>query len=609
MLGHSLHDILWNLNVDELLIYLKLFAPSTKIKTKAAIVDELKLNYKSLTKWIDSLGELEKSALAEAVHHWNGEYKHSSFVAKYGHSIDFGSVRQNRQTPLRPIGLFFFRVRDGSGLTYIIPSDLQEDIKKLLAPPTAKGINTVNDIPGQISFNLRWRKDENLTYPFQIRNTEYTSQFEILNLLNLIQAEKISVSDKTRLPSAQAQKNIDQSLFDGDFFGQVNSNQFSKTQYDDDAKIEGPVRAFAWPMLIQGGKLAQLSGTKLKLTTKGKSALSTHPHETLKLLWSTWIKSDLFDEFKRIDIVRGQTGNGARGMSTPSGRKNVIDAAMVELPPNEWVDIDEFFKFIQANNFDFNVTNDPWNLYICEKQYGSLGYDGYHNWNLLEARYILCLLFEYAATLGIIDIAYTPAAHTRSDYANLWGTDDNLFFSRYDGLKYIRLNSFGAYCLNVTTNYVPPVLENKKTISILPNFDIIVTKELGLADKSMLEFLASNKSQLVWTLDEKKILSSLEEGKNLDQLKNYLLALSGELFPPSVAQFFNDIESRVTSLKPKGEAYIVICKDETLAALIANDIQMKKISVWNTKEYLFIQKDHISTFKRNLKKMGHAITI
>ena len=30
-------------------------------------------------------------------------------------------------------------------------------------------------------------------------------------------------------------------------------------------------------------------------------------------------------------------------------------------------------------------------------------------WNILEGRYALCVLFEYAATLGVVDIAYTAA--------------------------------------------------------------------------------------------------------------------------------------------------------------------------------------------------------
>jgi hypothetical protein len=39
-----------------------------------------------------------------------------------------------------------------------------------------------------------------------------------------------------------------------------------------------------------------------------------------------------------------------------------------------------------------------------EREYGSLGHDGFHSWDILQMRYLLCFLFEYAAALGIIDV-------------------------------------------------------------------------------------------------------------------------------------------------------------------------------------------------------------
>ena len=41
-------------------------------------------------------------------------------------------------------------------------------------------------------------------------------------------------------------------------------------------------------------------------------------------------------------------------------------------------------------------------------------------WEILQARYALCVLFEYAATLGLIDVAYVPPADAREDFRRLW---------------------------------------------------------------------------------------------------------------------------------------------------------------------------------------------
>ena len=38
-----------------------------------------------------------------------------------------------------------------------------------------------------------------------------------------------------------------------------------------------------------------------------------------------------------------------------------------------------------------------------------------------RARYLLCLLLEYAATLGLIDVAYTDPDEARPDFRHMWG--------------------------------------------------------------------------------------------------------------------------------------------------------------------------------------------
>ncbi len=65
-------------------------------------------------------------------------------------------------------------------------------------------------------------------------------------------------------------------------------------------------------------------------------------------------------------------------------------------------------------------------------------------WDVLEGRYALCVLFEYAATIGVIDVAYTDPRGARDDYRGLWGTDMYGSLSRYDGLGAVCLNELGA---------------------------------------------------------------------------------------------------------------------------------------------------------------------
>jgi hypothetical protein len=133
-------------------------------------------------------------------------------------------------------------------------------------------------------------------------------------------------------------------------------------------------------------------------------------------------ENDAFDELTRIECVKGQTGKGKHGLTAAGSRREAIAGALARCPAQRWIAADELFRFIRASEDDFAVSRHPWYLYIGELQYGSLGYDGCAD--ILDRRYLLCLLFEYAATLGLIDVAFIPPAGARHDYGDLWGTDE-----------------------------------------------------------------------------------------------------------------------------------------------------------------------------------------
>jgi hypothetical protein len=114
-----------------------------------------------------------------------------------------------------------------------------------------------------------------------------------------------------------------------------------------------------------------------------------------------------------VEAIRGQTGKGKRGLTAVADRSEAVADALADCPPGRWVALDELFRYMRAAGHRFEVTRNAWTLYIGEAGYGSLGYDGCGAWTILQARYALCLLFEYAATLGLIDVAYVPPAGAR----------------------------------------------------------------------------------------------------------------------------------------------------------------------------------------------------
>jgi hypothetical protein len=117
-----------------------------------------------------------------------------------------------------------------------------------------------------------------------------------------------------------------------------------------------------------------------------------------------------------------------------------------------WTDIDEVLDILRAPDQPPLVVASSltalWRLHLDDPYHGSLGRAGAAAWAVLEGRYALCVLFEYAATLGVIDVAYTDPAGARDDYRGLWGGDRRSRLSRYDGLLAVRVNELGAAVLH-----------------------------------------------------------------------------------------------------------------------------------------------------------------
>ncbi len=226
--------------------------------------------------------------------------------------------------------------------------------------------------------------------------------------------------------------------------------------YYDDADLEAahhdggePVAAFAWPMLLQAGGLARLAGTRLELTPRGEAVLARPGYPALGDLWGRWLRSVSHDELSRIEAIRGQRKPGS--LTPATTRRAVVAGKLAAVEPRIWIDVDTVFTILQAPPAPLAVARSPlaqWQLYLVDAHDGSLGPAGWKAWNALEGRYALCVLFEYAATLGVIDVAYASPRGARDDYRQLWGADRYDSLSRYDGLAALRVNDLGAAILH-----------------------------------------------------------------------------------------------------------------------------------------------------------------
>jgi len=268
--------------------------------------------------------------------------------------------------------------------------------------------------------------------PVLARWTAPDALSNLVSVLELVADGQVRYSASARRPTAATVKLVEDVLVAGDF-------------YDSGE----PIAAFAWPLLIQVGGLGRLASTRLELSPRGRAALARPSYETLGTLWARWLGSVSTDELARIEAIKGQRKPGT--LTSAISRRAAVAAALAALQPGAWTGAGKLLASLRAQEQPLVAARSLralWRLYVVDSYFGSLGHAGSRTWDLVEGRYALCVLFEYAATLGLIDVAYTDPRGARDDYRALWGADQLSCLSRYDGLSAVRVNELGAAVLH-----------------------------------------------------------------------------------------------------------------------------------------------------------------
>lgn len=316
----SLEQALEGMIVDDLKKLNALLSGARKSIRKADLVAGIKeqMQGEKLKQVWAQLDDLQKAAVAEVIHGSDSCYDADIFVAKYGQQPNWGNSDRygyNREPSI--LCLLFYGTA--------IPYDLEENLLKFVPKPQVTSLNLVGDVlPDNFMIrvekhNYRTSQKEVSEYeiPLTIFEMERVAPKDFEAVLRLIQSGKVAVGEKTALPGAATLKAIASVLQGGDFY---NDEQRKATLEDDDILYEvGNIKSFAWAAIAQASKFAEQSGKKLVLTKAGQKALQESPTKALQTVWKRWLKTNTFDEFRRIDAIKGQTGKGARGMTATAG--------------------------------------------------------------------------------------------------------------------------------------------------------------------------------------------------------------------------------------------------------------------------------------------------
>ena len=429
--------------------------------------------------------------------------------------------------------------------------------------------------------------------------TEDAATREIFSVLQLVDRGGVPVSAQTRRPAQKGVDAVREVLVGGDFYPAA--ERTSRWHAD-----IGPIRAYAWPLIVQAAGLASAAGSKLALTTAGRRALSQAPAQTLRHAWKKWVTNSIFDEFSRIEAIKGQSDR--KRLTAVAGRREAIVDALAECPVGVWITIGELSRHMRASGNAFDVVHNPWDLYIADKNYGSLGYDGSGGWDVLQERYMMAFLLEYAATLGVVDVAYTTPEDARPGFRSMWGTDDLAFLSRYDGLSCIRLTRLGAFVLGLVDEVAAPPTTAAGRLEILPNLHVVPAGgEFEPRDETFLSTFCTRGAE-GFALDRTAVAAAVEKGHRIADLAGFLEDACEGGLPAGARAFFDDMEHRATMLSITGHALLIECADSEVGRELARDKRTKRLcTVTGDGSVIVVPSESEAAFRRAVREMGYPL--
>lgn len=603
----TLSDALMLIGVERIRPLLTLLSlpkplPTRKADMVQAIVD--RLSGRGLRHTWDRLDETQQLAVRETLHGADGSFDPARFQGKYGKlPAGYQDSGYRKSSLLR---LFLYPEGRYLDRPAIIPSELKKRLLEFVPEPPELRLAAADELPETIEQRLQRYmpkgEEKYRSVTLVQRNMEQAAAYDLLSVSRLVDQGRVAVSAKTRRASAAAIRRIAEVLTGGDFFDPAEKKKHRWSQ------VAGPIRSFAWPLLLQTGRLAQPRGSKLALTRAGRAALGEPPANTLRGLWRRWMSGSLLDEFNRIDAIKGQfRGKGKRSMTKPAHRRTAVEDALMECPVGRWVRFDDFLRFMYVTPYDFDVTRDPWRLYIGDSQYGSLGYEGHHEWEIVQGRYAMCLLFEYAATLGMIDVAYTHPDGARHDFAGNWGADELVFLSRYDGLQYFRLNPLGAWCLGIADEYVPAAPPSSASVTVYPDLRLQWEGPISPDERLLLEMWATEEPGGIWRLDPESAFAAIEGGHDMDSLREFLAARDDQPLPEPVEGFLRRTERDARALSQVGPALLVECASAEIAHRIAADKRAARFCLRAGERHLAVYAGKANAFRRAIHALGYGM--
>ena len=544
----------------------------------------------SLERLWAKLDNLSKKAVAAAYHN-DGEFNATAFAAQYGSLPEHPQSQWSWEAKPILLDLFLYSPLPRQAFNVynpIIPSDLMPLLAKLVPPPDKFQVVGSRAAPKTVAG--RYRKPVDLICV----ETEQVGLHDVVAYLRLVNEGKITTDEASGRATLAGIKHIVASLLQDDFLPLPEKYRANQT-----------IRPFGLDGFAREAGLVKTGPqNRAQLTPTGQKFYQTQDVELLLEAFETWTREGRFDELSRISAIKGQKSRSTF-LTPPSSRREAIIEALSWCPAGVWIDLEDFYRAIKIWHFDFEVEKTAYSsLYVGSKEYGELYGEIY--WPVVKGSYIKVLLWEYLGAIGALDLLYTYPEDAPLK-AKLPFFDE--FFSPYDGLKYFRINPLGAYLLGQAGEYLPskPLYPPLFTIST----DLVVTitnpDELTPNNRSYLEQMAVTIGKGCYRLDTQRLLTSLEEGQDLNHLEEFLQKRHTSLLPLEVLSWLEQMREKSQAFKKGENALFIKVESADLVELALADPILQKICYSIDKKTIVIPANKEKVLRARLKELDYIL--
>ena len=101
--------------------------------------------------------------------------------------------------------------------------------------------------------------------------------------------------------------------------------------------------------------------------------------------------------------------------------------------------------------------------------------------------------------------------------------------------------------------------------------------------------------------------NSTEDGRSVDEIREFLAARSGAPLPDTVGQLLADVADRGARVHDRGLARLIECAEPALAVLIANDTRTRTHCMRAGERHLVVAAASEAAFRRALRELGYLL--